>query len=274
MSKVSIVTISFNQARFLERAILSVLRQEHRDVEYIVVDPGSTDGSREIIERYRADISHIVLEPDSGPADGLNKGFALATGAVWGFLNADDVLLPYALSRAVSFLAAHSDIDVVSAHASIIDEDDHEIRKAFSDRLSLTRYAYGACVLLQPSTFFRPEVFKRAGGFNRDNRCTWDGELFVAMKIVGARFAVVDDVWSGFRLQADSITASASAKIEAALARYRERIFLHIMGRPRRAYDPTIAAFMRVAKHALNPRNALQRILHGRIYGRYSRPAA
>ena len=83
--KFSIVTISYNQAQFLEQAIRSVIEQDYPDVEYIVVDPGSTDGSREIIERYRDRIDRIIFEPDKGPADGLNKGFAQATGDVFGF---------------------------------------------------------------------------------------------------------------------------------------------------------------------------------------------
>ena len=90
--KFSIVTISFNQARFLERAIVSVIEQKGVELEYIVVDPGSTDGSRDIIERHRDLIAHVVFEKDKGPADGLNKGFSHATGSIYGYLNADDVL--------------------------------------------------------------------------------------------------------------------------------------------------------------------------------------
>jgi glycosyltransferase involved in cell wall biosynthesis len=86
--KVSIVTISYNQCAFLERAIQSVLAQNYPEVEYIVVDPGSTDGSRDIIERYRSRISKLILEPDKGPVDGLNKGFSVATGEIYGYLNA------------------------------------------------------------------------------------------------------------------------------------------------------------------------------------------
>ena len=76
MPRVSIVTISFNQEKFLERTIRSVLAQDYPEIEYIVVDPGSTDGSRDIIERYRDRIAHVIFEPDKGPSDGLNKGFA------------------------------------------------------------------------------------------------------------------------------------------------------------------------------------------------------
>lgn len=78
--KVSIVTICFNQAAFIEEAIRSVIDQDYSNIEYIVIAAGSTDGSREIIERYRDRIATVLFEPDRGPADGLYKGFALATG--------------------------------------------------------------------------------------------------------------------------------------------------------------------------------------------------
>ena len=100
--RVSIVTISFNQAAFLERAIRSVVEQNYPLVEYIVVDPGSTDGSRDIIEKYRSRISKIIYEKDSGPANGLNKGFEAASGEIFGYINADDAYLPGALSKAVA----------------------------------------------------------------------------------------------------------------------------------------------------------------------------
>ena len=98
--KFSIVTISFNQAPYLETAIRSVLDQNYPDLEYIIVDPGSTDGSRDIIERFRSRFAKIIFEPDQGPGDGLNKGFAHATGDILGYLNSDDALLPGALNGA------------------------------------------------------------------------------------------------------------------------------------------------------------------------------
>jgi glycosyltransferase involved in cell wall biosynthesis len=87
--KISVVTVSFNQAAFLERAIRSVIDQGYKNLEYIIVDPGSTDGSREIIERYRNYFTQVILSPDDGPADGLNKGFAHATGDICAYVNSD-----------------------------------------------------------------------------------------------------------------------------------------------------------------------------------------
>ena len=91
--KISIVTLSFNQRAYLQEAMDSVLSQDYPNLEYIVVDPGSSDGSRETDQQLWPDRSHI-FEPDRGAADGLNKGFARATGDVFGFLNADDLLFP------------------------------------------------------------------------------------------------------------------------------------------------------------------------------------
>jgi len=185
--KVSIVTISFNQAEFLEEAILSVLNQDYSDIEYIVVDPGSTDGSREIIEKYREKISHILLDSDDGPADGLNKGFAVASGEIYGFLNADDILLDGAVSRFVDVFKNHQ-IDVVSGHGYIIDSSSQKVRQLFSDRFNLKNYVYGSCVLLQQSTFFKMNMFNAVGGFNQNNCSCWDGELWFDMAVKGAKF--------------------------------------------------------------------------------------
>ncbi len=91
--KISIVTLSFNQKQFLEEALQSVLGQKYPELEYIVVDPGSTDGSREMLDLYKGQLTELILEPDRGAADGLNKGFSRSTGDVLGFLNADDLLL-------------------------------------------------------------------------------------------------------------------------------------------------------------------------------------
>jgi len=265
MQKVSIVTISFNQAEFLERAIRSVLDQDHPEIEYIVVDPGSTDGSRDIIERYRTRLARIIYEPDRGPADGLNKGFACATADVFGFLNSDDILLPGAVRSAVSWLESRP-VDVVSGHAKVIDARDRQLRIAYSEPFSLKMFAYGACVLVQPSTFFRRDFFWRVRGFNVDNRVTWDGELWVEMALVGARFSLVNKMWSGFRLHAESITSSQRLQLQQREC-YR-RIFRKILGREARGTERIVAEACRVFKHLRGPRALYERIVRGPIAGR------
>jgi glycosyltransferase involved in cell wall biosynthesis len=241
------------------------VEQDYPEIEYIVVDPGSTDGSREIIERYGSRISRVIYEPDRGPADGLNRGFARATGDIFGFLNSDDVLLPGAVRSVVAFLNSH-DVDVVSAHATIIDAEDRHLRMAYSEPFSLKMFAYGACVLIQPSTFFRREAFERVQGFNIENKATWDGELWVDMALSGARFVLADEVWSGFRLHSQSITSSK--KLGQQQQDDHQRMFRKILGRDSSDTDRLVAHACRVRKHLRSPRALYERIVRGPIYGR------
>ena len=145
MLTVSVVTTSFNQARFLERTILSVLEQNYPSLEYIVLDPGSTDGSRAIIERYRDRITKIIFDRDSGPADALNCGLAQATGDFCAYINSDDALLPGAVSKAVKAFERHPEVDIIYAHGYMVDGDDRILRRVRSTPFDLRRYLYAAC---------------------------------------------------------------------------------------------------------------------------------
>lgn len=251
---------------FLERTIKSVLDQDYSNIEYIVADPGSTDGSREIIEHYRPRIAKVLLEPDAGPADGLNRGFAVATGDIFSFLNSDDILYPHAVAAAVQSFLEDSSLDVVSGHAKVIGPDDRVLRRTYSDRMSVIRYLYSSVALIQPSTFFRKSAYQRTPGFNIENRATWDGELFFGMAQAGCKFGRSDDIWSGYRLHEQSITASK--KTEYTLTKVRDEIFERTLGRRRNLLDKGIEATFRVWKHIVNPRNTLERVMRGPVFGR------
>jgi len=224
--KISIVTISFNQAPFLEEAINSVVSQEGVDLEYIIVDPGSTDNSRAIINKYKNRISKIVFEKDEGPSDGLNKGFSYATGDIFGYLNADDILLPGSLKEAIEAFEETPETDVVSGHGYIIDKHGKRLYKVFSNKLSSSsfvkrRYTIGHTSIVQQSTFFRKEIFARTAGFDKAYRIMWDGALAVDFMNLGARFKTVNKFWSAFRIYSDSITGSGQHNDVKALNTYR-----------------------------------------------------
>lgn len=263
--RISIVTISFNQVAFLEQTILSVLNQDHPDVEYIVVDPGSTDGSLEIIERYRDRIDKVVLAPDAGPADGLNKGFELVTGEILGFVNSDDAILPGALSRIAMAFERFAQTDVISGHAVVVDGEGREIRRIFSDRFNMTFAAYGACILVQPSTFFRASIFRRSGGFNIDNRSNWDAELFIEMALCNARFKTIPSMLSMYRVHSESITGSA--RLNDAHALHRARMFTKITHRQKKRSDRFKGLLFSYLRKALNPKDTFERIVRGPIFG-------
>jgi len=267
MTRVSIVTISFNQAQFLEQALLSVITQDYPDIEYIVVDPGSADGSRDIIDRYKHKIANAILRPDRGAADGLNRGFEESNGEILGFLNSDDLLLPGTVSSAVRFLDQHKDIDIVSGHSRLIDPSDNILRSMYSDRMSLTRCIYGGVILMQPSTFFRRSIFDRAGGFRVESRACWDGELWLEMARAGGRFAVTNEFWSAYRIHPESMTGAKSNLMK--IRQTEDAIFLRVVGRVPNKRDRLFTLWYRLIRKILNPADTWERIRRGPVFGRY-----
>lgn len=247
--RISIVTISFNQARYLEAAIESVLGQGYDGLEYIVVDPGSSDGSREIIARHAGRLT-ALLEPDKGPADGLNRGFARATGHIFGYINADDLMLPGALAAVARHFSDPS-TGVICGNGIIIDADGRTTRPAYTSRFSLPAFAHGATSFLQQGNFFRADAFRAAGGFNVANRTCWDAELLVDMALTGARVVNVPERLGAFRVYGESITGSG--RLAAATARDWARITAKALGRPRQAGDGIRAAAHRVWRLATHP---------------------
>jgi glycosyltransferase involved in cell wall biosynthesis len=185
--KVSVVTPNFNGERFLEETIKSVLSQKDQgvDVEYIIVDGGSTDRSLSIVEQYRHGVSHLLCGQDEGPADAINKGLALAGGDILAWLNADDFYLPGALKRVVETMSRHSDKALCFGHCPIVDEEGREIRKGItrfkesfyplSSRFAIQSINY----ISQPAAFFRRSAFIDAGPLRTDLLAAWDYELFL-----------------------------------------------------------------------------------------------
>lgn len=251
--RISIVTLSFDQGAFLERAMRSVLDQDHPDVEYILVDPGSTDGSRAIIERYRHRLARVILDPDDGPADGLNRGLAAATGTLFGYLNADDRLLPGALARVAAAFARDPAADVAYGHGYIED-----LRRGQRYRVNASRppphpraLAFGGVSILQQSTFLRTAAVRAAGGFNPANRTCWDGELLVELALAGARFTRIDAPLAVFTLHDRSI--SGTGRLEAQYRQDGARLFARLMGRGPAPGDGLRAAAARALKWVRDP---------------------
>ena len=252
--KISIVTISYNQDAFLEQAMRSVLDQDYPDIEYIIVDPGSTDNSRAIIERYRPRLASVIFEPDSGPADGLNHGLAAATGDIFGYLNSDDRLFPGALARVAAEFAHHPDADVVYGHGYI--EDLRGETKCY--RLMATGpmvpwfLAFGGVNIVQQSTFFRTCSVRKAGGFNPENHTCWDYELLIALVLANQRFRKLDADLAVFTMHDRSITGSTSR----ARQYYEDirRLNTKLLHRPPHRLDALLAFLAQGMRWILNPR--------------------
>ncbi|MEJ5225865.1 MAG: glycosyltransferase family 2 protein, partial [Anaerolineales bacterium] len=163
LPRISIVTPSFNQARFLEATIRSVLEQDYPDLEYIIVDGGSTDGSVEIIQKYAHRLAWWVSEKDKGQTDALNKGFARATGDILAWLNSDDTYTPDALRQAAEAMRTHPQAGLIYADANYIDEQGNVIGRFPAAQTDLRRLRRGYVHIPQQAAFFRADLWRQVG---------------------------------------------------------------------------------------------------------------
>ncbi|WP_439532511.1 glycosyltransferase [Polymorphobacter sp.] len=249
--RISVVTLSFNQAPFLEAALASLHDQHYPGLEHIVVDPGSTDGSREILECWRPRLSALLLDPDKGPADGLNKGFAAATGDILGYINADDLALPGSLAAVAGHFAAHPGLGQLLGRGWIIDRAGERVRETGSSQMSLADFGHGAMTYLQQAHYFSRAAFMAGGGFNPDNRTSWDAELLVDMALGGATALNVPDRLGAFRLYGDTITGSG--RLAQRMAEDLARIRCKALGRRPRGLDRIEAPARLLARRLRDP---------------------
>ena len=235
--RISIVTPSFNQGEYIEQAILSVIGQGFPGLEYVIMDGGSTDQTRGILETYDREIHYWVSEPDKGQADAIYRGFERATGDIVGWLNSDDFLLPGALEKVASFFANNPDVDCVIGGCLLVDEGGEMIREKNrpqyylglkQDFRKLLFWETGFC---QPASFWRREAFFRVGGFDRDLRFCFDYDLFLRL----ARekpFGVIPDFLACFRHHGESKTSTLSEVCESEKVEVRGRHGLYDSSAP------------------------------------------
>jgi len=175
---VTIVTPSYNQADFLERTILSVLKQDYPNIEYIVIDGGSTDGSVDIIKKYEDRIAFWISEPDNGQSQAINKGFTRANGEIFNWLNSDDLLMPSATTIAVHYLTTHPEYGMVYGDRVVVNERDQVM--ACTELPSFSRFFYKfRSWLPQETAFFRQELWAKTGGLDESLHNCMDGNLWL-----------------------------------------------------------------------------------------------
>lgn len=266
---ISIVMPSLNQGRYIEQAIRSVLSQDYPRLELIVMDGGSVDETKAVIEKYQPRLKYWISQQDGGPAAALNSGFARASGDIMGVLNADDFYLPGCFAKLAGAFAADARADVVSGHGYFTNPAGELTLPTYSDRWHDERFRYGACVLVQPATFFRRGAFERAGGFRDSGSLCWDMELWADMAQAGARFRRIEAFLAAFRLHAASITGRAEMRRrrrEHALA-----VLEKVRGRPASLSDRVLSSLHRLRKFSQHPARTLrQRVFFYSTLDRWS----
>jgi len=190
LPSITIVTPSYNQAAFLEETIRSVLLQGYPNLEYIVMDGGSSDGSVEIIKKYEKHLAYWTSQKDAGPSDAIRKGFERATGSILAYLNSDDLYVPGAIHRLINRLKT-TRADVVYGNTYWIDEQSRIVAERRQTPFSRFAYLYGGADLQQPAVVWTSELYRAVKGMDISFECAFDTDLFVRFASKGARFSYI-----------------------------------------------------------------------------------
>lgn len=185
--KVSIITACFNGVRTIEQTMRSVLEQTYKNIEYIVIDGGSTDGTRRVIEKYRDRLACFVSEPDAGVFDAMNKGIQCATGEIIGLINSDDYYVPDAVERVVARFS-ETGADVVHGDFIFLSEDGKVLQRSCPLDMPPEKSKYMA-THCHPTVFVRAQLYRARGLFSEKYKIVGDFELLLRFEKAGASFA-------------------------------------------------------------------------------------
>jgi glycosyltransferase involved in cell wall biosynthesis len=179
--KISIITPSYNQGPFIEETIRSVICQDYPNIEYIIIDGGSKDGSVDIIRKYESQLSYWVSESDKGQTNAINKGLIQAKGEIIAYLNSDDLYTPDAIRTAADFFKTHPDIDMIYGDIIHIDQHSEFINLHKTGKILLENYLSCEVYLPQPTVFFRKRVIEKIGYFDDTLNLAMDLDYWITI---------------------------------------------------------------------------------------------
>jgi glycosyltransferase involved in cell wall biosynthesis len=209
---VSIVTPSFNQGQFLERTIKSVLSQDYPNIEYIVIDGGSTDNSVEIIKKYQERISFWVSEKDKGQSDAINKGWRRANGVYCSYLNSDDALVPGAVSKIVRAFLDNPNVGVVYGDYTFIDETDSVLEECTGEQTDFKQLLiHGQIRYIAQPSFYISELVRRIGFIDETFHMAMDYDLLVKLAKESKMLHIPEKI-SFFRLHSNTKSATLAKR--------------------------------------------------------------
>ena len=201
---VSIVTPSFNQYQFIEETICSVLSQSYSNIEYIIVDGCSTDGTIEVLDSYSDRVNNIIVEPDNGQSDAINKGLSMCNGSILMWLNSDDVLYPNAVAKAVDVFSTNPESLMIHGHSQLFgDSIKSQLVGQSNENLSLKYPAF--MPFPQPASFFRRSLIDQSGLLDTSLHYGMDFDLVVRAFLLG-NITYYNSLVSKYRIHASSKT--------------------------------------------------------------------
>ena len=206
LPKITVVTPSYNQAQFLDRTMRSVLEQGYPNLEYIVIDGGSTDGSQDIIAKHARDLAWWVSETDRGQSEAINKGLKRATGDWIAWQNSDDVYCPGAFASLARAAARCSDADLIIGNVNLIDADDRVLRDLCYVTPTFNSMLAEGMILTNQVAFWRRELHARIGWLDESLTCAFDYDWFLRVLEAG-HGAHVNACWGGYRFHGETKTS-------------------------------------------------------------------
>jgi len=209
MTLVTIITPSFNQSSYLDQTIQSVLNQDSANIEYIVIDGGSTDESVDIIKQYASQLAYWVSEKDSGQAEAINKGMTRAKGEIVAWLNSDDYYLSGAVASALKIFDENPDVVFIYADMLAVDENGQAFNTLRYKQLSL-RDLLAFQIIGQPAVFMRRSAFEKAGGLDASYHFLLDHHLWIRLATQG-RILHVPQTWAAARYHAEAKNRAQAA---------------------------------------------------------------
>lgn len=220
---VTIVTPSYNQGKFIRRTIESVLSQEYENLEYLVIDGGSTDDTLDILKEYQGRLKYIS-EKDNGQSDAINKGFQMARGEIVAWLNSDDTYEPGCIKRAVEELLEDEKIGLVYADGYITDEEDHKLKVfEYTQEFDFWKLTNFWDYIMQPAAFFRACFLRQIGYLNIDLKYCMDWDLWIRLATV-SEVKYVPELWACSREYGETKTSTGGkerlAEITSLLQKY------------------------------------------------------
>ena len=207
LPSLSIVIPTYQQGRYIQRTLESILDQGYPALELIVIDGGSTDQTREIIERYQTHIAIYISEKDGGQSDAIRKGFELATGQIITWMNSDDTYAENALITVGQFFAANHSVRFAYGNRDIINENDQVIGRRRQPDFHPRIMRYCHMIVPQVSAFWQRSLYQESGGVDASLRFCMDFDLFVKMAIISPP-AHLPIVLGNFRIHGDSKTSN------------------------------------------------------------------
>ena len=220
--KISIITPSFNQAKYLEQTILSVIGQNYPELEYIIIDGGSKDGSVEIIKKYEKHLAYWVSERDAGQAAALNKGFNKATGDIAGWINSDDYLAPGCLTEIAAVFKKDETIGIAYGDNQLIDENGKPLMLYSVPNISYKELLHGIPDIVQPGSFYKKSVLDKAGLLDESLRYVMDYDLWLRIGHI-SRISYIPAVLAFFRVHRFSKTKAEGYAFPGEMIKVRKK---------------------------------------------------